>query len=86
VKTRILTGLTAALHTVAQKQQIDPNQLAQTPELGRSKNPAHGDYTTNVAMQHAKTLGMNPRQLAEALIAALPEIPGVAALEIAGPG
>ena len=86
MKTRILTGLTAALHTVAQKQQIDPNQLAQTPELGRSKNPAHGDYTTNVAMQHAKTLGMNPRQLAEALIAALPEIPGVAALEIAGPG
>ena len=86
MKTRILTGLTAALHTVAQKQQIDPNQLAQTPELGRSKNPAHGDYTTNVAMQHAKTLGMNPRQLAEALIAALPEIPGVAALEIASPG
>ena len=86
MKTRILTGLTAALHTVAQKQQIDPNQLAQTPELGRSKNPAHGDYTSNVAMQHAKTLGMNPRQLAEALIAALPEIPGVAALEIAGPG
>ena len=86
MKTRILTGLTAALHTVAQKQQIDPTQLAQTPELGRSKNPAHGDYTTNVAMQHAKTLGMNPRQLAEALIAALPEIPGVAALEIAGPG
>ena len=86
MKTRILTGLTAALHTVAQKQQIDLQQLAQTPELGRSKNPAHGDYTTNVAMQHAKTLGMNPRQLAEALIAALPEIPGVAALEIAGPG
>jgi len=42
VKTRILTGLTAALHTVAQKQQSDPNQLAQPPELGRSKNPANG--------------------------------------------
>ena len=72
MKTEILSGLTTALHAVARAQKIEEEQLTLPLELGRCKNPAHGDYTTNVAMQHAKTLGMNPRQLAEALIAALP--------------
>ena len=86
MKTEILSGLTTALHEVARAQKIEEGQLTLPLELGRCKNPAHGDYTSNVAMQYAKTFQMNPRQFAEALIAALPAHPGIASVEIAGPG
>ena len=86
MKTEILSGLTTALHAVARAQKIEEGQLTLPLELGRCKKPAHGDYTSNVAMQYAKTFQMNPRQFAEALIAALPAYPGIAAVEIAGPG
>ena len=86
MKTEILSGLTTALHAVARAQKIEEGQLTLPLELGRCKNPAHGDYSSNVAMQYAKTFQMNPRQFAEALIAALPAHPGIAAVEIAGPG
>ncbi len=86
MKTEILSGLTTALHAVARAQKIEEGQLTLPLELGRCKNPAHGDYSSNVAMQYAKTFQMNPRQFAEALIAALPAHPGIASVEIAGPG
>ena len=86
MKNEILSGLTTALHAVARAQKIEEGQLTLPLELGRCKNPAHGDYTSNVAMQYAKTFQMNPRQFAEALIAALPAHPGIASVEIAGPG
>ena len=86
MKTEILAGLTTALQAVARAQKIEEGQLTLPLELGRCKNPAHGDYTSNVAMQYAKTFQMNPRQFAEALIAALPAHPGIASVEIAGPG
>ena len=86
MKNEILAGLTTALHAVARAQKIEEEQLTLPLELGRCKNPAHGDYSSNVAMQYAKTFQMNPRQFAEALIAALPAHPGIASVEIAGPG
>ena len=86
MKNEILSGLTTALHAVARAQKIEEGQLTLPLELGRCKNPAHGDYTSNVAMQYAKTFQMNPRQFAEALIAALPAHPGIASVEIAGLG
>ena len=86
MKTEILAGLTTALQAVARAQKIEEEQLTLPLQLGRCKNPAHGDYTSNVAMQYAKTFQMNPRQFAEALIAALPAHPGIASVEIAGPG
>ncbi len=56
------------------------------PELERTRDARHGDFTTNVAMRLAKPLGRKPRELAEALVAQLPESPQVAGVEIAGPG
>ena len=86
MKNEILAGLTTALQAVARAQKIEEEQLTLPLELGRCKNPAHDDYSSNVAMQYAKTFQMNPRQFAEALIAALPAHPGIASVEIAGPG
>ena len=50
------------------------------------RDPSHGDLATNAAMVLAKPAGMNPRALAEALVAELLKVPGVASAEIAGPG
>jgi arginyl-tRNA synthetase len=60
------------------------NRAAVTVEPPR--DPSHGDLATNAAMVLAKPAGMNPRALAEALVAELAKVPGVAGAEIAGPG
>jgi arginyl-tRNA synthetase len=52
----------------------------------RPKNPEHGDYATNVAMQLGKRAGIPPRQFAELLAAQLRDHPAITAAEIAGPG
>ncbi len=50
------------------------------------RDPSHGDLSTNAAMVLAKPAGLNPRALAEALVAQLAKIPQVTSAEIAGPG
>ena len=62
--------------------------LSDTPikvELSRP-DAKFGDYATNVAMQLAKPLGQNPRQVAEQLKATLEAAPEIAEVSIAGPG
>ena len=55
-------------------------------ELERPKQSAHGDYACNVAMQAAKALRKNPRDVATQLLQALPASPILAKVEIAGAG
>ncbi len=55
-------------------------------EIERPKNPAHGDFSSNAAMQLARPLKKNPRELAQALLLELPKSPLVAKAEIAGAG
>ena len=50
------------------------------------RDPAHGDLATNAAMVLAKGAGTAPRALADALKPLLEDVPGVRAVEIAGPG
>jgi arginyl-tRNA synthetase len=52
----------------------------------RTRDPKHGDFATNVAMRLAKAARRNPRELAQAIIAALPPNTLVARTEIAGAG
>jgi arginyl-tRNA synthetase len=52
----------------------------------RPRQKGHGDYATNVAMQLAKRAGQNPRDFAALVAARLEQVPGVAGVEIAGPG
>jgi arginyl-tRNA synthetase len=58
-----------------------------SPILERPRDPAFGDWATNLAMTLAKPLGKKPRDIADALIAAL-DMPtvGIVSAEIAGPG
>lgn len=54
--------------------------------LERPKNRDHGDYATSIALQLAKGAGKNPREVAELLRTDLETLPGVSAVDIAGPG
>ncbi len=78
-----------ALVNIGTSLQKDVSQLP-LPRLERPKVAEHGDLATNIAMQIAKSWGMNPRDLATQLIHELetiPEVKGwISSLEIAGPG
>jgi arginyl-tRNA synthetase len=54
--------------------------------LERPKNRDHGDWALNIAMKLAKPLGVNPRDLATAIVEGIEKIDGVSTVEIAGPG
>ncbi|MBX3687777.1 arginine--tRNA ligase [Dokdonella sp.] len=54
--------------------------------IERTRNREHGDFATNAALLLARTAGRKPRELAADLVAALPTDPGLAKVEIAGPG
>ena len=56
------------------------------PAIERSRDSAHGDFATGVAMRLAKAARANPRKLAEKIVAAIPANDFVAKTEIAGPG
>src|SRR5579862_2207810 len=55
-------------------------------QLERPKDPAHGDFATNIALRAAKAAGRPPRELADELALKLAELPEIAAAEVAGPG
>ncbi len=81
--------LQAAIRTVL-TAAVDAGDLAvDVPgdvRVERPKNRDHGDWSTNVALQLAKGAGMPPRDLAARLAERLGDIPGIAAVEVAGPG
>ncbi|MFZ6711521.1 arginine--tRNA ligase [Undibacterium sp. TC9W] len=64
------------------------SELKPTIALERPRDPSHGDAACNIAMQIAKPLHKNPRELAQAIVAAVEaqDSPLVASVEIAGPG
>jgi len=63
---------------------VDITQIANLVE--RTRDSTHGDFATNAAMQLAKAARRKPRELAQAIIDALPANDLVAKVEIAGPG
>ena len=52
----------------------------------RPKNRDHGDWASSVALKVAKPMGLNPRDLATELADGLTGTPGIAGVDIAGPG
>jgi arginyl-tRNA synthetase len=57
-----------------------------TISVERTRDPKHGDFATNVALRLAKPARRNPRELAQAIVAALPANALVARTEVAGAG
>jgi arginyl-tRNA synthetase len=80
--TELLQSSLATLQT----EGVLPADQTFTPQVGNTKDKAHGDYACNIALVASKAAGCAPRKLAEALVERLPESAAVARVEIAGPG
>ncbi|WP_288386773.1 arginine--tRNA ligase [uncultured Acinetobacter sp.] len=83
------TAIQAALDHAVQSLQhegILPSDWINNSILTRTKDRSHGDFASNIAMVGAKAAGMKPRDLAEKIMAALPEVADISKAEIAGPG
>src|SRR5688572_25553689 len=63
-------------------EPVDPAQVV----VERARDEKHGDFASNIAMRLAKAARKNPRELAQAIIAALPKTELVTSAEIAGAG
>lgn len=57
-----------------------------TATIERTRDPQNGDFASNVAMRLAKSARKSPRDLAAAIVDALPEDPMLERVEVAGPG
>ncbi|MFG1785370.1 arginine--tRNA ligase [Rhodococcus oryzae] len=71
---------------VLAERGLDASVLPATLAVERPRNPEHGDYASNVAMQVGKKAGANPRDLATWLADALTATDGIETVEVAGPG
>ncbi|WP_291337840.1 arginine--tRNA ligase [Acinetobacter sp. UBA801] len=83
------TAIQAALEHAVQSLQAEgvlPSDWNNTSNLTRTKDRSHGDFASNIAMIASKAAGMKPRDLAEKVLAALPEVADISKAEIAGPG
>jgi arginyl-tRNA synthetase len=82
----LAVAVLAAARAAITERDLDASVLPATTSVERPRNPEHGDYASNIALQLGKKVGLNPRELAAAVAKNLQETPGVAAVEIAGPG
>jgi len=84
-KQRITDYFQAALAPLIAGTELKPEIV-----LERPRDPSHGDVACNLAMQIARPLKKNPRDVAQALVAALRANAAardlIASAEIAGPG
>jgi arginyl-tRNA synthetase len=83
LKSQIESLLATALATVA--AGLD-EALLPRPHVERTKDRAHGDFASNLALALARPLRRPPRDIAGALVAALPPAEWIDRVEIAGPG
>ena len=63
-----------------------PAELDIAIQVDRTRDRAHGDFASNIAMTLAKAARAKPRDVADKIVAALPASAQVAKVEIAGPG
>lgn len=85
MKERIASLIEQAIATLCE-QQVLPTDVAPRIQIDRTRDKSHGDFACNVAMMLAKPASKKPRDIAEALIAALPQDDAIADVQIAGPG
>ncbi|QQD22402.1 arginine--tRNA ligase [Venatoribacter cucullus] len=85
MKPQIAELLSAAVTTLKTQGTL-PADLEPRIQIENTRDKAHGDLATNLAMMLAKPAGKNPRELAQLLVAALPVNTLVAKTDIAGPG
>lgn len=85
MKPQIAELLSTVVATL-KSQDVIPAELEPRINVENTRDKAHGDLATNLAMMLAKPAKKNPRELAQLIVDALPESELVENVEIAGPG
>ena len=79
---RLLADALTSLTGSVLPQAVDPSWI----NVERARDASHGDYASNIALRLAKSVGAPARELAAAIVAALPPSPMVARATVAGAG
>jgi arginyl-tRNA synthetase len=79
---RLLREALRSLVPEVLSEAVDPAQVV----VERARDTQHGDFQSNIAMRIAKAARKNPRDLAQALVAALPKSDLVSDASVAGAG
>ncbi|MFO1422946.1 MAG: arginine--tRNA ligase [Candidatus Competibacteraceae bacterium] len=85
MKAHLHTLLSQALQRLRQDGLLPDDAPTDIP-LEHTRDRAHGDFASSLALALAKTARRKPRELAEQLVAALPASDRVARVEVAGAG
>lgn len=85
MKQQLQTLLLRAAETVIAANGVDLPALP-TVQIEPPRNPAHGDYSSNIAMLLAKPSRMPPLEIARQIVSALAPAPFLARVEVVAPG
>ena len=81
-----LISLLGQVVTTLKTDGTIPEDASVKLNIEHTRDPSHGDFASNLAMMLAKPAKQKPRDLAEKIVAALPENTDIDKVEIAGPG
>lgn len=85
MKEKLIEIIEQALQSLRSSQNW-PDELQTKVAVERTRDKAHGDFASNIAMTLAKPLKSNPRAIAQSILDALPSNEHIVKAEIAGPG
>lgn len=85
MKNQIAQTLSHCIEQLKQAGQL-PAEVTPNIRVDHTRDKAHGDFATNLALTLAKPAGCAPREMAERIVAVLPEADWLVKVEIAGPG
>ncbi|MDX2309100.1 MAG: arginine--tRNA ligase [Hyphomicrobium sp.] len=86
VFSHVAAKIEAALAAMVASGGLPVDLALPNVETEAPRDPAHGDFASNIAMVLAKPAGKKPRDIAEALAKILANDPELARIEVAGPG
>lgn len=86
MKDQLKNLIQQALTALVDQQRLAAEIASFDVQLERTKDRSHGDFASNIAMVLAKPAKMNPREIAQQIVEALPSHDMVEKVEIAGPG
>ncbi|MGA2024714.1 MAG: arginine--tRNA ligase [Steroidobacteraceae bacterium] len=79
---RLIAQALQTLRGTLLTQGVEPDWI----NVERTRDASHGDYASNIALRLARSAGRSPRELAAAIVQALPASPLLARAEVAGAG
>jgi arginyl-tRNA synthetase len=85
MKSAVVHSLSRAIASLPELAEL-AGDIPITSTIERTRDAAHGDFASNLAMRLAKPARRSPRDIATIIIEAMPADPLIDAVEIAGPG